>query len=272
MKRIIVALTVIALAVSGFSVSAKTLENLQAVQITAQKADINGTNYNLFLSNNTGHYDSETDSVIVYIQNSSKKEMNFQVCVGWAKSTVDTSVDSGFVTLKPGVIGKFVLPNISNYPEKANDAKGYVEGSHLSERSVVRIEVQNCSEKNTFIIFGIQSGQIKNKSLAELASGTVKSIEMPSDAPDSAKLVIKDEEAEDEEEFGWKIEEHPTEEQLTKGIRIIVASAILCVGGLIAYTFAYIVKAYDSKNEKKEKKEKKERKLFRFSRKARKND
>ena len=208
---------------------------------TVKEADLSEDTIEFFFSDCQGHFSN--DKVTVYITNTSKDAANFQVSVGWNGDAVQTSMDSGFVTLEPGITGKFLLENISQFPEKANDDLGYVPGSKLSGSSIIRIKVTGLSPDDTFVITGIESyRKVMGSGLAAIKSSTiVKQFLIPQYISD-AKLVIKDEEVVKEVETKEYTMIQPDTRSVVGFIILTVSSAILCIGGITIFTYSYITR------------------------------
>ncbi len=240
MKKVITIFLIVFMMCSMISVQAAVPE--ESYQCTVFESDLSGTNYQIFLSGCWGHF--YDDSVTVYLTNTSKKAISFQVSVGYSGSEErPTSVDSGYVELEPGVTGKFVLANLSSFPEKANNDLGYVPNSKLSRSSVVRIQARNISAGDTFNISGIPVfAYARDTSFKELEPNSLMNAFTDYNAINEAKLVIKKEtEEDDSSELKYTLVQ-PDVETVNKFIIFVVSSAIVCAGGIIIYTYTFITK------------------------------
>ena len=240
MKKIIAFVFIIMLVLSSVSVSALGTESLKC---TVFKEDLSGDSYQLYFSNCRGHYSS--GAVTVYVTNTSKHSAKFQVTVGWQGSKVQTMVESGYVELKPGVTGRFVLENLSEYPEKANDDLGYVPNSKLGENSVVRVMARGLEENDTFVVTGIDSySMVRDSGFSDITPNAVMKQPLVPQYVSESKLVIKDEEKEDKgdgSEYLYTMVQ-PDTESVNKFIIATVASAVLCLGGIAIYTVSFIIR------------------------------
>lgn len=240
MKKFI-AIILIIIAFSSISVSAAVPE--QSFLCTVCEGDISGSNYQIYFMSCNGHYDYEKDEVTIYITNTSKNAIDFQVTVGYSGSEQNpTTVELGYVKLEPYVTGKFVLKNLYDFPEKSDVDRGITD-SHLGANSVVRVQARNIKVGDTFIVCGMNRyGSMRDSNYTNMEPNSVISRPTVYEYINSARLVIKKEvEEEEKEETGYTLEQPPTE-VVNKFITITVASAIICVGGLIIYTFVFIVK------------------------------
>ncbi len=238
MRKVITTLLIVFIMCSTLTVQAVVPE--ESYQCTVFESDISGTNYQLYLMGCWGHFND--DSVTVYLTNTSKKAIEFQVCVGYSGSEEHpTSVESGFVELEPGVTGKFVLENLSNYPEKANTDLGYVPNSRLGRGSVVRIQARNIQVGDTFLICGIPTyGRARDTSFKEIEPNAIMASRTNYGYINDARLVIK-KEVEEKEVVEYTLVQ-PDSETVDNFLIFVVASAIICVGGIIIYVYTFITK------------------------------
>jgi hypothetical protein len=236
MKKIIAILMIIFI----LSVTAFAAVPDESYKCTVKKSDLSGENYQIYFMGCVGHY--ANDAITIYVTNTSNREIEFQVIIGYSGSSErPTTAESGYVKIPTGVTGMFVLENLMNIPEKANNELGYVPNSHLSERSVVRIQARGVKEGDTFIVCGFRnSGVMRDTNFSELEAGSVTPVTTSYVYINEAKRVIKAKE-EETEVVKYTLYQPPTE--VVNGfITFTVASAILCVGGLIIYTVVFIIK------------------------------
>ncbi len=236
MKKIIAILMII----FTLSVTAYAAVPEESYKCTVNKADLSGENYQIYFTGCMGHY--ENDAITIYVTNTSKREIEFQVTIGYSGSNeTPTTVESGYVKLPVGVTGKFVLENLMNTPEKANNDLGYVPNSHLSEKSVVRVQARGMEEGDTFIVCGFRHyGVVRDTTFSNLEAGSVIPVATSYVYINEAKLVIK-EEVEEKEVTKYTLYQPPIE--VVNGfITLTVSSAIICIGGLIIYTVVFIKK------------------------------
>ncbi len=241
MKKTLCAILCLFMLICSVSVSAA---GTGALLCTLHKEDMSGNAYMLFLMGCTGHYNAENDTVTLYITNMSAKDAEFQVHVGYSGDAGKkvTSIASGFVKLGAGVTAKFELSGLYDVPEKANDELGYVPDSHLSGKSVLRIQTQGLEDGDSFKISGIDSySGARNTYYKEFATSSI--IQTNSDLSElaEAKKVIIDEQAEDDKPFGWTLKQ-PSDEFIDGFTVFIAVSAILCAGGVVIYSVSIILK------------------------------
>ncbi len=212
----------------------------QSFLCTVNEADLSGKNYQIYFSNCRGHY--ENDAVTIYVTNTTDREIDFQVTIGFSGSKENpTTVESGYVTLQPYVTGKFVLDNLFNVPERANDELGYIPNSHLSADSVVRVQARGIEPGDTFLVCGFSRyGYARDTGFSSLEPNAIKTVPTTYGYINDAKLVIKKEV--EEKEVTEITLEQPDTETVNKFITFTVASAIVCAGGLIIYTVTFIIK------------------------------
>ncbi len=240
MKKIFALFLIFAMLTVGISVNAVSETSYRC---TLLAGDISGENYQIYFSNCRGHYSNDT--VTVYITNTSKREALFQVTVGFQGGEVQTTAESGYVKLDKGVTGKFVLTDISQYPEKANTTLGYVPGSALSESSVVRVQVKGLKAGDTFLVSGIDGfSRARDTSFQEIEANAIMSIPTDYAYINDARLVIKKEteKKEDTGDFNGYTLTQPDSEAVDGFLKFVVISAVICVGGIIVYTFIFITK------------------------------
>lgn len=212
----------------------------QSFLCTVYETDSSGENYQIYFSNCRGHY--ENDAVTIYVTNTTDREIDFQVTIGFSGSKENpTSVESGYVTLKPYVTGKFVLENLFNVPEKANNDLGYIPNSHLSANSVVRVQARGIKEGDTFLVCGFSRfWGAWDTNFSGLEPNAIITVPTTYGYINDAKLVVK---KEVKEKAVTEITlEQPDTETVNKFITFTVASAIVCAGGLIIYTVTFIIK------------------------------
>ena len=241
MKKLCVLLAVLSVLLSAPRIFAL---GTGAYSCTVLAEDMSETSYQLYLSGCSGHYDAAGDSITLYITNTCSEERSFQLTVGSSGDQVQTTVESGFVVLPPQTTGKFQLTELSQYPEKANDALGYVPDSHLGGNSVVRIQMSKAQEGDSFIITGLDSYSIaRDSGFSELSPQALAPCTFDADAVLNARLVIKDEGSEEimQEEFGISAVQ-PSLKTVDTFVIFVVCSAIVCAGGLVIYLFTYISK------------------------------
>ena len=237
MRKFILVLTVLAVMLFSLPVSAQAQN---AYLITLRQEDMNGSNYQLYMTRCSGHYDADKDTVTLYIRNVSDKEADFEVCIGWDGKNPITFVQSGAVTLKPGQMGKFVLTGLYDVPEKANDDLGYVPDSHLSGSSVIRICISNAKEGMSFLLAGVDSyGYLRNSGFTEPNPGFIRGVGRQS--VDDALLVITDEEEKTGKDMKITLEV-PETEKVQTFLTFAVSSAVLCAGGLILFIIRYFIR------------------------------
>ena len=241
MKKLCVLLTVLFVLLYVPKISAL---GSGAYSCTVMEEDMSDTSYQIYLSGCSGHYDAAGDSITLYITNTSAEAKNFQVTIGYSGDQVQTTAESGYVVLQPQATGKFLLQNISQYPERANDELGYVPNSHLSGNSVVRVQISQVQEGDSFVISGLDGyASARDSNFGEVSAQALRPCAFDTEAILNAKLVNKDEESEESspEEFGITAEQ-PSIQIIDTFVILIVSSAILCAGGLVIYLFTYISK------------------------------
>ena len=236
MKKIIAVLMILFI----ISVTAFAAVPEESYKCTVNKADLAGENYQLYFTGCVGHYSN--DAVTIYITNTSKREIEFQVTIGYSGNSENpTSVESGYVKLPVGVTGEFFLENLRNTPERANNDLGYVPNSHLSERSVVRIQARGIKEGDTFVVCGFRyQGSVRDTNFSELEAGSIIPVVTSYADINDAKRVIK-KEVEEKETTEFTLFQPPTE-AVNGLITFTVSSLIVCVGGLIIYTVVFVMK------------------------------
>ncbi len=205
--------------------------------------DMSGTNFSIYFMNCRGHFSNDT--VTLYITNTSNDTITVQASVGYGGGKVQTSIESGFVELEPEQTGRFVLENLSKYPEKANDDLGYVPGSHLSENSVVLLKLQNVKAGDTFVVTGIDGFKgLRNTTFSDFNDASaVQRFPFVAKYVNESKLVIKDKEVEPDEKKSYEYTlEQPDNESVTSFITFVAVSAVVCLGGIVIYTISFIRK------------------------------
>lgn len=241
MKKLVAMLLTILMIISIVSITAYAAIPEQSFQCTVVEADLSGENYQIYFMGCRGHY--ENGVVTLYITNTSNKDIDFQVAIGYSNSDKEhpTTVESGYVTLKPGITGKFVLENLAKTPEKSNDELGYIPNSQLSENSVVRVQARGIKAGDTFIVCGFNRYyNLRDTNYAALEVGSVTAVPTSYLYINDAKLVIK-KEVKEKESNEYTLMQPPTE-VVNALITFTVSSAIVCVGGLIIYTVVFIIK------------------------------
>lgn len=239
MKKLVSLFLIIFILFSTFVVYGAVSE--ESYLCTVFESDISDTNYQIYFMGCRGHY--QDNAVTLYITNTSKEAINFQVIVGYSGSKENpTSVESGYVKLEPGVTGKFVVDNLSSFPEKANTDLGYVPNSQLGYNSVVRVQASNINVGDTFLVCGIDRYKsARDTSYKEIEAAAIISKPTNYAYINDAKLVIKKEVEQGKEIKEYTLEQ-PDSETVDKFLIFVVSSAIVCVGGIIIYTFAFITK------------------------------
>ncbi len=240
MKKFFILFLIFTMLIIGISANAVSEISYKC---TLLEGDISGENYQIYFSNCKGHY--ANDEVTVYVTNTSKSKALFQVTVGFQGGKVQTTAESGYVELDTGVTGKFVLTDISQYPEKANTDLEYVPGSALGESSVVRVQVKGLKAGDTFIVSGIERfAQARDTSFQAIEANAIMNVLTDYTYINDARLVIKketEEKDEDREPTEYTLTQ-PDSETVDKFLTFVVTSAIVCVGGIILYTVSFITK------------------------------
>ncbi len=208
-------------------------------KFTMFKEDLSGTNYRVYLTKCQGHYSNGT--VNLYITNTSKSSMKFQVTIGYSGASVQTSVESGYVEIPPKVTGRFELTDLDKYPEKTNDDLGYRPNSKLSGNSVVQIQVQSAFEGATFVVTGIDNFErSRNVNYSDFKNSDA--IQRQAFVPayvTQSKLVIKEEIDPDKESYEYTLQQ-PDSQTVQVAVKVIIASAIVCAGAITIYTVCHI--------------------------------
>ena len=236
MKKIVAVLMILFIV----SVTAYAAVPSQSYLCTVNEVDLSGDSYQLYFMGCRGHY--ENGAITLYITNTSKQKIDFQVIIGYSGSKeVPTTAESGYVTLEPGVTGKFILENLFNIYEKANTDLGYVPDSHLSENSVVRVQAKGIKAGDTFIVCGFHSYYAaRDTNYSGVEAGSVMSVPTSYIYINDAKRVIK-KEVEEKEVTEYTLTQ-PATETVNGLITFTVSSAIVCVGGLAIYLTVFIKK------------------------------
>lgn len=213
-----------------------------AFKCTILSNDISNDSYRIYFIRCKGHYSNDT--VNIYVTNTSKKAMKFQVTVGYGGADVQTTVESGFVEIPPEVTGRFELTELSRYPEKANTDLGYVPGSKLSESSVIQIHVQDFQEGATFVVSGFDSYEsIRNTNYSAFKNQAA--VQQQAFIPayiTNAKLVIKEKtEYKDDSSYEYTLSQ-PDNDTVKIFFDITVASAAACLGAIGVYTVCHLIK------------------------------
>ncbi len=234
MKKLLVICLIFALllSVNTFAIGRASLK------CTVYEEDLSDSNYRLYLSRCSGHY--LNDTVTVYITNTSDEKMKFQVMIGYSGESVQTTVESGYVEIPPGVTGRFVLNELSKYYEKTNDSLGYNPNRKLGANSVVQIMVQNAFVGATFVVSGIDSYQtVRNVHYTGTnANAVIYDKFIPSYVTQS-KLVIKKAEAEEGQSYEYTLSQ-PDNKSVKYFMIASVASASLGAVAIVVYTICHI--------------------------------
>lgn len=209
-----------------------------SLKCTVFEEDLSGTNYRLYLGKCSGHYSNDT--VTIYITNTSDENMKFQVMIGYSGSSVQTTVESGYVEIPSGVTGRFVLTELSKYYEKTNDTLGYNPKQTLGSNSVVQIMVQNAFKGATFVISGIDSYQsIRNTNYSTPNANAVIYDKFVPSYVTQSKLVIKKVEVENGQTFEYTLLQ-PDNKSVDIFKNAIIVSAILGAASITIYTICHI--------------------------------
>jgi len=120
---------------------------------------------NLYLTGVVGHYNAATDTVTLYIMNTSTKSLNFQMCIGWAWDKGGDNKSSAIgdkVDVAAGKAVKLTVTGLKNYFEKTATDPFYDATKVLSATSVVRLLITGAAKDDTFVMAGISAiGGIK---------------------------------------------------------------------------------------------------------------
>ena len=234
MKKLLVVILIFALllSVNAFALGKASLK------CTVYPDDLSGTNFRLYFIKCTGHY--SRDTVTVYITNTSDKPMKFQVMVGYAGATVQTTVESGYVEIPKGVTGRFELNELSKYHEKTNDELTYDPNVKLSANSVVQIMVQDAYEGATFVVTGIDSFQsVRNTNFALASSNVVVTEKFVPAYVTQSRLVIKRDEPVNEGEAHEYTLSQPDNQSIRYFVKITAGSLSLGMVATVIYALCH---------------------------------
>jgi len=225
------------------SVTASAVIASDSYFVTVDEADLSGSNYQIYFQRCLGHYDYEKDAATIYVTNTSDEKIDFQVTIGFSGSSEHpTSVESGYVTLEPHVTGKFVLEDLYELPEKANNDLGYVPNSHLGEGSVVRVQARKIKAGDTFIVCGFNAfGAMRDSNYSNIEANAVMLKPTIYEYINEARLVIKKPVEEEKEVTEYTLTQ-PATDDVNNFITFTVVSFIVCIGGLIIYTVVFVIK------------------------------
>ncbi len=238
MKKLLVSILIISLllSVNTFAVTQSSYK------CTIYKNDMSGENFKIYLMRCEGHYSNDT--VTVYITNTSKKTMKFQVMVGYGGANVQTTVESGYVEIPPEVTGRFELTELSKYPEKTNDDLGYRPGSKLNGNSVVQISVQGCEAGSTFVITGIarfQNSRNSNYVNFKNADAIQPYVFVPAYVTQSKLVIKKEVEEKDQVSYEYTLQQ-PDNDTIKTFFDITIASGATCLVAIGIYTVCHFIK------------------------------
>ena len=215
---------------------------INSYEFTMLKNDMNGENYQVYISGASGQYDAGTDSVTLYFTNTSDHEFSVQMTVGWEPSTVKTKIDSGYLTVQPEVTAAFTLEGLSEIPEKSNDELGYVPGRFLGANSVIRFQIEGVKENDTFVVSGINGYKVvRDSAFSVMEPEAVKELPLQTQYVTNARKVISVQPSGEEKDYSITAET-PKMENVNKFFKFIACSAVLCAGGLIIYIVTSLMK------------------------------
>jgi len=128
--------------------------------------DTSTAGVNLYLNGVTGQYDAATDSVTLYVMNTSTKSLNFQMFIGWSwdgtgdNAANKTSAIGDKVDIAAGQAVKLTVTGLKNYFTKTG--AGTYNTHPLDGTDVIRLIITGAAANDTFVMAGITAiGSIK---------------------------------------------------------------------------------------------------------------